>query len=112
MKVIHSIYGCIESALLWYNLYASTLKGLGFKINPYDKYVANKMIDGKQCTLVWYVDDNKLSRVDPNVVTNIINIIKEHFGGLVISRGSIHSFWGMNITIRVVNKVEIGMKDQ
>jgi hypothetical protein len=43
IKVLQAIYGCIESALLWYNLYASTLKGMGFEINPYDKCVANKI---------------------------------------------------------------------
>ena len=60
MKVVRAIYGCIQSALLWYDLYTNTLKGMGFEINPYDKCVANKMINGKQCTIGWYVDDNKI----------------------------------------------------
>ena len=42
------IYGCIEYALLWYNLYAKTLKYLGFIINTYGRCVANNIIDGKQ----------------------------------------------------------------
>ena len=46
-----SVYGCIESAMLWYNLYTSTLQGMGFELNPYDLCVANKMINGKQCTI-------------------------------------------------------------
>ena len=45
---------------------------MGFKLNPYDACVANKTINGKQCTIVWYVDDNKISHVDANVVTEII----------------------------------------
>ena len=48
VKVLRAIYGCIESALLWYELYVKTLKGMGFKLNPYDRCVANKMIKGKQ----------------------------------------------------------------
>ena len=36
LKILRALYGCIESALLWYELYANTLKGLGFKINLYD----------------------------------------------------------------------------
>ena len=52
VKVLREIYGCIESPLLWYNIYASTLKGLGSKINPYEMSVSNKMIDGKQYTLL------------------------------------------------------------
>ena len=34
LKVIRAIYGCMYSALQWYNLYALTLKGLGVKTNP------------------------------------------------------------------------------
>ena len=45
---------------------------MGFVINPYDPYVSNKMINGKQWTIVWYIDDKKLSHVDPNVVTDIL----------------------------------------
>jgi hypothetical protein len=52
VKILQAIYGCIESALLWYNLYATTLKDMGFVINSYDKCVANKIINGKQCTIV------------------------------------------------------------
>ena len=51
MKLVRAIYGCIQSALLWYNLYVSTLKDMGFKINPYYKCKANKMINGNQCTI-------------------------------------------------------------
>ena len=100
VKVLISIYGCIEYALLWCNLYVKTLKYLGFSINTYYRCVANKMIYGKQCTIVWYVDYNKLSHVDPNVVTGILEEIKKHFGYLVTSRGGTHDLLGMTIKIR------------
>lgn len=51
------LLNCIRSAILWYNLFIGTLEKLGFEINPYDLCVANKMINGKQCTVVWNVDD-------------------------------------------------------
>jgi hypothetical protein len=35
---------------------------------------ANKMIDGKQCTIVWHVDDLKISHVKEKVKTIIIKI--------------------------------------
>jgi len=47
LQILKTLYGCIESALLWYELFANTLKDMGFEINPYDKCVANKMINGK-----------------------------------------------------------------
>ena len=58
------------------------------------------MVDGRQCTLVWYIDNNKLSHVEPNMVTNILNILKVGFEDLVTGIGRKHLFLGMNITIR------------
>ena len=113
VKVLRAIYGCIESALLWYELYVKTLKGMGFKLNPYDRCVANKIINGKQCTIAWYVDDNKISHNDPRVVTEVLNAIKEHFGELVISRGNKHDLLGMKIVMNRKDKtVTIDMRDQ
>jgi hypothetical protein len=113
VRVLRAIYGCIESALLWYELFSKTLRGLGFEINPYDKCTANKIINGHQCTICWYVDDNKLSHKDPEVVTMILNEIKKHFGELVISRGNKHDLLGMHVEMNRSNKtVEIEMKDQ
>ena len=81
MKVIYlrlkkALYGCIKSAMLWYNLFTENLKEMGFEINPYDTSVANKMINGKQCTIVWYVDDLKVSHVDKKVVLEVLESIK------------------------------------
>ena len=47
MEIIQAIYRCIESALRWYELYSDTLMKEGFEINPYNRCVANKVIDGK-----------------------------------------------------------------
>ena len=47
LETLRALYGCIESALRWYELYSETLSKEGFIINPYDKCVANKIITGK-----------------------------------------------------------------
>ena len=62
--------------------------------------------------MVWYVDDNKVSHVDPLVVTNVIDLMKSHFGELTVTRGKKHRFLGMNITINKDKNIEIEMKDQ
>ena len=69
------------------------------------------MINGKQCTIVFYVNDNKISHVDKDVVTDVLNQISAHFGDLTVSRGNIHNFLGMKIEVK--NKmVHISMKGQ
>ena len=62
--------------------------------------------------MVCYADKNKLSQVDPNMVTNILNVLKGNIGDIVIGGGSKHSFLFVNITIRYDIKVEINMKYQ
>ena len=44
-------------------------------INPYDRYIANKMMNGMQCTIVCYVDDNTLSNMKSRTVTGILEIM-------------------------------------
>lgn len=84
--------------MLWYQLFTTTLRQLGFKLNPYDACVANAILKGKQCTIVWYVDDNKISHVDPTVVSEIISKIEAHFGQMTVTHGDSHDFLGMHIS--------------
>ena len=42
LRIRKAIYGMIESALLWYDLFVSVLKDMGFVLNPYDMCVAKK----------------------------------------------------------------------
>ena len=112
MKVLRATYGCLKATMLWYNLYLPTLKGMGLELNPYDLCVANKIINGKQCTIFWYVDDNNISHEDPAVVDTIIKELTTHFGELSITRGKEHTFLGMDIKIRDDKKIEIDMIEQ
>jgi len=54
--------------LLFWRLLSDTLKEWGFKINEYDLCVANKYINGQRCTIIWHLDDLKISHVDKYVV--------------------------------------------
>jgi hypothetical protein len=62
-----ALYGMLQSSLLYYKKFRKDLKEIGFKVNPYDPCVANRMVKGKQHTITWHVDDLKLSRIDSNV---------------------------------------------
>ena len=97
LRILKAIYGMIESALLWYELYSTTLVKMGFEINPYDKCVANKIIDDSQCTICWYVDDNKVSHLDDKVNDSIVDAIEKKFGKLARTTGKKHTFLGMDI---------------
>jgi hypothetical protein len=92
LELLKALYGCVQSALLWYELFSGTLKGMGFKLNPYDTCIANKTTDKKQCTIAWYVDDTKISHVDDNVVSHVIERIEDRFGEMTVTGGKEHGF--------------------
>ena len=113
MKIVRGIYGCIEAALQWYKCYTEVLQKEGFVLNPYDKCVANKNINGEQCTIAWYVDDNVMTHKDETVLKSVFGKICEAFGDMDLNTGDEHEFLGMNIKIhRNDKKVEVSMKDQ
>ncbi|KAI2509413.1 Reverse transcriptase (RNA-dependent DNA polymerase) [Fragilaria crotonensis] len=111
VRLIKALYGCVKSALLWYKLFVENLKDMGFELNPYDPCVANCLIDGKQCTVAWYVDDMKISHVDPDVVTDIIHKIEGRFDKMTVTRGREHVFLGMKIRYTDEKTAIITMKD-
>ena len=84
---------------------------MGFTLTKYDPCVANKMINGKQCTICWYVDDTKISHIDPKMVTSIITKIEERFGKMVVTRGRKHNFVGMDVEFVENGTVRMMMKD-
>ena len=69
VRLQKALYGCLKSALLFYETLVGDLESYGFKINLYDPCVANKMIGGEQLIVCWYMDDLKISCVDANEVT-------------------------------------------
>ena len=106
-----ALYGCVVSALLWYELFSTTLEEMGFEINPYDMCVANKTINGKQCTIVCYVDDIKVSHEDEDVVKNVMNIIEAKFGKINTKIGNEQEYLGMHLKYNENKTVSIHMGD-
>ena len=73
-------------------------------MNPYDSCVANKMVKGKQLTVVWHVDDLKVLHVNLQVVDSFIRQMDEEFGKegeLNITRGQVHDYLGMRMNFSV-----------
>ena len=79
-------------------------------MSTYDKCTTNKTINGKQCTIQWYANDNGFTHVNEGTVTGFIVITKKYFGELVVSCGKKHNFLGMEIELVKGGKINIGMK--
>jgi hypothetical protein len=47
VKCLNAVYGTMVAALLYYKKFVKSLKSKAFKLNPYDRCVANKIVKGK-----------------------------------------------------------------
>jgi len=110
-----ALYGTLQAALLfWKELTRYLTEVMGFTINPYDDCVANKIIDGKQCTIIWHVDDLKISHVSAKVLEDVIAQLNERFGRevpLTVTHGPIHDYLGMTLDFSTSGSVRITMLD-
>ena len=65
--MLRALYRMLVSAMLWYKRLRGDLKSIGFVFNPYNLCVANRMINGKQQTVQFHVDNLMSSHVDLKV---------------------------------------------
>ena len=110
LRLKKALYGCMQSAIFWYDTFKGSLEKICFQMNKYNRCVANKNINGKQCTICWYVDDTKISHIDPKVVDEVIAAIEGRFGKMTVTRGKVHNFVGMDMEFKDDGTVEILMK--
>ena len=114
VELIKALYGTLRAALLFWHRLSKKLVDWGFSINPYDLCVANKLIQGSQCTIVWHIDDLKISHIDSNAVDEVIGLLHDEFGQegpLTVTRGKIHDYLGMTLDFSMPQKVQIQMYD-
>ncbi len=62
VQCLNAIYGTMVAALLYCKKFVKSLTKQGYKINPYDGYMANKVVKGKQITICFHIDDCKISQ--------------------------------------------------
>jgi hypothetical protein len=112
VKLQKALYGYLRSALLFYQKLLKDLEDKGFELNPYDPCVANKVINGKQFTITWHLDDLKLSHVDAKVVDDTITWLKSVYDkDMRVSRGKKHEYLGMDLDYSVQGEVKVTMID-
>ena len=71
----------LEAALTWYKKFKGDLESIGFVFNPYAVCVANKMVNGKQHTIRFHVDDILGRHVDLKVNDEFLKWLNETYGG-------------------------------
>ena len=78
-----AIYGTLEASLIFWAKLSKILEEMGYQRNEYDCYVMNKIIDNKQCTILWHVYELKTSHIEPAVVSSVLADIDAEYGKII-----------------------------
>ena len=114
VKCSKAIYGALNAAILSYKKLVRHLGDWGFEMNPYEPCCWNMYMDNKQFTIVFHVDDMKLSHINKLFVTNIIRQLEAVYAKLdpmKMTRGKVHQNLGMTIDYRSKGKLRATMYD-
>ena len=79
VKLTKALYGCIESAKLWYQEISKTLISAGYEVNKKDICVFNKTVDGIQCTITLHVDDLMITSKSEKLIDELTAILKQKY---------------------------------
>jgi histone deacetylase 1/2 len=110
VRLKKALYGCIESAKLWYEHISSLLIKNGFEPNQKDVCVFNKEFLGSQCTICLYVDDLFVTHVNKAVLDMVHDLLVVEYSDLSDNRGVRHSYLGQTFDFSSEGKVKISMK--
>ena len=109
MKLLKALYGCVESARLWYDNISNLLKSIGFVQNLRDRCVFNMIVRDVQITVCIYVDDLIITCTMPDVIEEVLKKLSEVYIDITIHKGDIHSYLGQTFDFSIQKNVKITM---
>ncbi len=106
-----ALYGCIESAALWYAQLSTFLTTeLGFVANTHDPCVFNMNNKaGKQLTIVLHVDDMLLTCEDESTTQDVLAAIEARYPDTTVGCGPKINFLGMSMDFEVNGECAVTM---
>ena len=110
VKLDKALYGCVESAALWYENLSSTLKDLGYERNTYELCVYNKVWNGTQCTVAVRVDDLIITSTSQRMIDELCDGLKTKYGEITRNNGPVVNYLGMVFDMSAIGEVRMTMK--
>jgi hypothetical protein len=107
------------AALLYYKKFVKNLRKQGYKINPYDGCIANKMVKGKQIMICFHIDDCKISHESSKVIDDTIDwlrvayeiIFEDGSGAMKVHCRKVHKYLGMSLDFSHKGQCRVSMYD-
>lgn len=110
VQLLKALYGCVESARLWFDMLSGVVTNLGFIPNGKDPCVFNMMKDGKQITVAVYVDDLMCTCENEANLEWFVQALTSEFKTVTVNRGVVHSYLGETFDFSVAGEVSISME--
>jgi hypothetical protein len=119
VQCLNAVYGNMVAALLYYKKFVKSLTKQGYKINPYNGCMANRVVKGKQVRICFHIDDCKISHKSSAVIDNTIawlrteheSIFKDVSGQMKAHRGKTHKYLGMLLDFSHKGQCQFTMHD-
>ena len=106
------LYGMILSSMLYYKKFHKDLELIGYKVNPYEPCVVNKIIN--QHTVAWFVDDMETSHKLKEVNNKFLGWLKATYGKIADVKGihgTCHGYLAMNLDFSESGVMKVDMVD-
>jgi hypothetical protein len=84
---------------LWYDKLCNVLEDDGYVKNDYDGCLFNKVVDGVQVTVTFYVDGLLITSVRGEMVDKLEALLKSKFQAITINKSDKHSYLAMNMLV-------------
>ena len=108
VRLLKALYGCVESAKLWYDDLRATLCEVGSSVNPEDPCVFNLGKGRDQSTILLHVDDLMVSCRSQATIDELWKAIETRYKTkLVFKKGSVLSYLGMSLDFSTKGEVAI-----
>ena len=102
-----ALYGCLQSALLWYNELSSTIEGRDSGRTPMICAVTHEL-SGNTCNILVYVDDLLITSTAATDLQEVATTLKT-YGGVTTNEGLTHDYLGIHWDFSEPGQVSLAM---
>ena len=110
VRLDKALYGCVESAALWYENLREGLSHMGYVPNAHDMCVFNKSDEyGVQCTIAVHVDDLMITSVNGAMIEAVATGLIERYGDIIRKDRPIVNYLGMVFNLSIAGVARVSM---
>ena len=109
VKLERALYGCIQSARLWYDHIPNFLISIGFLKSDYDECVFTKVHGEDIIHIGMFVDDFIITSKNFNYIKEFEDVLRNKFKEITINHNKVQDYLGMQLDFTKSGEVNITM---